>query len=739
MMEATARRAALAWPSVGGAPMRRKLARLRQMDLAEIAGRTRMEAAKWWDRVVPSGRRRRPAGTALDCRRRLEAFREAAPSRFFAGCTDARTPELLASRAPEATRELLAAADRVRAGRFDLLGYEALSFGDPIDWDLDPVSGRRAPLVHWSRLDPLDADRLGDSKVVWELNRHQWLVGLGQAYRTTGDECYAEAALAYVEHWLAANPPGRGINSASSLELAFRLIAWCWGLVLFRDSPALRPELFAWMQAAIEDHAAHVEKYLSVYFSPNTHLTGEALGLFYAGAVIPELPAARRWRERGAGILAEATARQVLPDGVYFEQSTCYQRYTVEILLHYLILCRRNGLAAPASLERRVQAMLDFLLAVRSPRGEAPSIGDADGGWLLPLAARRPVDLRGVCGTAAALYGRPDFAWAAGGAAPEILWLLGPAGLAAFESLRPAPPAAPPSRLFASGGYVVMRDGWGKDGHHLVFDVGPLGCPDSGGHGHADLLSVQCWAFGEPFLVDAGTGTYADEGWRTFFRSTAAHSTVMVDGESQARPAGPFAWQQRPRARLRRWVSTERLDFADADHDAYRRLPDPVRHRRRVLFVKPRFWVLLDDVEGADRHRVDLRFQFGAVQVTLGPETWARATAGARSLLVRPIATVPLLAAVREGSLHPTEGWVSADYGQRQPAPAIVYSAEAPLPLSVVTLLMPVLDPTAPLPAVEPLARPDGRLVGLVLDGQPVALESEDVGFAGPPPASGAS
>ena len=46
-----------------------------------------------------------------------------------------------------------------------------------------------------------------------------------------------------------------------------------------------------------------------------------------------------------------------------------------------------------------------------------------------------------------------------------------------------------------------------------------------------------------------------------------------------------------------------------------------------MLFVKPRFWVLLDDVEGADRHRVDLRFQFGAVQVTLGPETWARAIA----------------------------------------------------------------------------------------------------------------
>src|SRR5207245_3324248 len=142
-------------------------------------------------------------------------------------------------------------------------------------------------------------------------------------------------------------PVRHGINWASSLEVALRLIAWCWSLALFEASPALRPELFARMQASIEDHARHVERYLSHYFSPNTHLTGEALGLFYAGTVFPDLRPARRWRARGTRILAEATARQVLPDGVYYEQSTCYQRYSVEILLHYLILGGRTGLAAP--------------------------------------------------------------------------------------------------------------------------------------------------------------------------------------------------------------------------------------------------------------------------------------------------------------------------------------------------------------------------------------------------------
>ena len=713
------------------------LQRLRQMDLGEIAGRSRMKASKWWDRVGDTVGRRAPDLDAQESHRRLEAFRESAPSVFFEGASDPRTPALLAQRAPDSMRLVIARAEEALTGRFDLLGYRRLSFGRPVDWHLDPVSGRRAPLVHWSRLDPLDTASVGDSKVVWELNRHQWLVSLAEAYRMTRDERYAEGFSAYLEQWLASNPAGRGINWASSLELAFRLVAWCWALVLFRRSASLRPEMFVRMECSIEEQARQVEKYLSYYFSPNTHLTGEALGLLYVGTLFPGLSRAREWRERGARILADEIPRQVMSDGVYFEQSTCYQRYTAEIALHYLILCARTGVPVPSALRERVQAMLDFLLAVGSPRGEAPPIGDADGGWLLPFVPRGAGDLRGVFGVAAALFGRPDYAWAADGDVPEALWLLGPPGLAAFDAVRPAPPEGSPSRLFAEGGYAVMRNGWKAQDHQLIFDVGSLGCPISGGHGHADLLSVQCSVFGEGAIVDGGVGTYADEEWRSFFRSTAAHSTVMVDGLSQAVPSGPFTWQQRPCARLRRWVSTEAFDFADADHGAYGRLSDPVRHRRRVLFIKPRYWVIVDDLEGRAPHRFELRFQFGPRDVRLERDSWARAAAGGGALLLRPFSVVPLEARLRSGSNEPREGWISPDYGRHVPAPVVAYSATAPLPVRVVTLLLPSADPAARPPAVKPLRHGDGVLVGLEFEstGETVAIEGIDGLPAHLPPA----
>ena len=220
-------------------------------------------------------------------------------TRFFAGPSDPRLPALMTERLPASVHGIVAAADRALAKRFDLLGYRDLSFGDPIDWHLDPVAKRQAPLRHWTLLDPLDAATVGDSKVVWELNRHQWLVGLGQAYRLTGDERYPAMFADTIRDWLRANPPGLGINWASSLEVAFRLISWCWALSLFRGATPLTTELRAVLVGSIAAHASRVERYLSYYFSPNTHLTGEALGLFYAGTLFPDMPGAVRWQRTG--------------------------------------------------------------------------------------------------------------------------------------------------------------------------------------------------------------------------------------------------------------------------------------------------------------------------------------------------------------------------------------------------------------------------------------------------------
>ena len=683
-----------------------KLTRLLSMRPAELVVRSRQELAKWTDRTFPVYRPR-PIPTL-----RMPPL---AAQAFFPGALAEDTPEAIARRMPEARYRVLDTAQTLLEGRFDLLGYRGLRFGEPLDWHLDAVSGRRSPLVHWSRVNPLDAEVIGDSKVVWELNRHQWLMRLAQAFRFTGEERYAEAIARHLGDWLEANPRGVGVNWASSLEVAFRLISWSWVLHLLRGSRGLTDGLRARVLESLRSHAAHVERYLSYYFSPNTHLTGEALGLVYASVVLDGLPEAQRWGRMGRAILDRECARQILPDGTYFEQSTCYQRYTAEIYLHYLLLARRRGVPVPPDVPERVTRLLDALLTLSRPDGRMPQIGDADGGWLLPLDVRGPDDARGVFSTAAVVFRRPDYAWAAGGLAPETVWLIGAGAFEAFDALRAAPPATGPSQVLPDGGYVSMRSGWKREADQIVFDVGPLGCPFSSGHGHADLLSVQCTFGGRPYIVDPGTFQYtADQGRRAYFRSSAAHSTVEVDGVGQASPTGPFSWSSRPGARLVSWHQGDVLDVAEGEHRGYEQVPGAVVHRRRVILVKGGFCAVVDDLIGSGEHRVDVRFQFAPMPLTLNGDDWATAgETGSARLFVRAFSTGSVQAAVLEGAVDPQQGWVSTDYGRLTPAPMLVYTLKGPLPVRLVTLLLPS-ETLEASPAVSAIVA-EGILTGVHL------------------------
>ncbi len=719
------------------------LQRLLRGSLSDIADRGRQELYKSFDRLGTSAQLAAPgaqpmasreAGHGAARRSRAVGAREVdaalgrlrmqGAAHFFAGCENSALGPMLEPALAAELRRVTELADRACAGRLALLGFADLSIGSPIDWHRDPVTGRCAPRVHWSRIDALDAPSLGDSKFIWELNRHQWFLHLGQAYRLTGDERYAAAWTDAVKSWLAANPPQIGINWASSLELAYRLIAWCWSVHLFRLSPRLTDSLFAEILDSSARQARHIERYLSRHYSPNTHLTGEALGLLYVSLVFPDLRAAARWRRLSQRILLQQLRRQVLADGVYFEQSTCYQQYTVETYLHWLILAQRNGIAVPAYVGDAVQGMVDFLVALRRPDGTMPQIGDGDGGRLLPLVRRSSQDFRALFATAAALFRRPDYAWAAGGPAPEVLWLLGPTGQSILEDMVPAPPHQT-SRIFERGGYAVMRDHWGPDGQQLIFDVGPLGCPVSGGHGHADLLGIQCSVRGEAHLIDPGTYCYTlDPQWRDYFRGTAAHSTVTVDGLAQAVPAGPFSWRRRPHARLHRWHSSEEFELADAEHGAYRRLADPVVHRRRILFSRGRYWLVIDDLSGQEAHAVRLHFQFATASVNREPQGWVRSHGAKGALLVRTFAPQAQSLDLTIRGTQPCRGWRSPDYGVLVGAATLTVAVTTRLPLRVVTLLL-AAEPVEAPPDVEAQFTVDRFELRWTASGETVTVDAQ--------------
>lgn len=590
-----------------------------------------------------------------------------------------RTPLKLESRAA-----CLAAAGRVAEGWLDVFAMRNVDLGSPPRWNRDPKTGIEAPLVFGKHLDYRDPDLVGDIKYLWEPNRHLHLVTLAQAYVLTREHKYVRALTEQLESWFIACPYGRGPNWASALEPAMRLINWsaAWQLLGGVDSPVFEAEGMKdfrqrWL-ASVHQHCSFIRGWFSLHSSANNHLIGEAAALFVASLTWPHWRETRAWLARAKKLLEREALAQNAPDGVNREQAVGYQQFVLELLLVCLLAGKANGQWFSAAYESRVEAMLDFLASVMDCGGNLPMIGDGDDGRVLGLDwhAPRSAGCRSLLATGAILFKRGDFKQKALALDDRTRWLLGRGADADFAALDAEKTRLPPRQQFPDGGYYVL--GCELETPHeirIVADAGPLGYRSIAAHGHADALSFTLSAGGREWLVDPGTFAYHTQPrWRAYFRGTAAHNTVRIDGEDQSEPGGNFMWLKKARAGCSLWLSSAERDTFEGWHDGYMRLPDPVKHRRLIQLDKAARRVLVEDsLEMAEEHDVELLFHFGERCSLHALEGRWIASQGEHSMSLELPENGS--ASLYRGSVSPIFGWVSREFDRRQPAPTLVWRA----------------------------------------------------------------
>lgn len=480
--------------------------------------------------------------------------------------------------------------ERILEGRYDLLGYRDLLLATPPDWHSDPVHGRTAPRSFWDAVPYLDA-ACGDHKITWELNRHQHFLALGRAYALTSDRRFYDEFTHQLTDWMLENPPLLGTNWASMLELAFRSLSWLWALHFFAPA-AGEHDKEPWvvdLLLALDRQLQHVEENLSRYFSPNTHLTGEALALYVGGRALPELASSGARAHTGRTVLLEEAHRQVRADGMHAELSAHYHRYSTDFYLLALNVARGSGDPLEAAFEDAARRQAHALRLLADDAGRLPLLGDDDGGQLFPICGRHVTDCTDSLAAAAVLLGEPGLAL---GQLPEEAWWLCGSG-ADLSAFAPSP-APVRSAALRSSGYYISRN---ERGDHLIFDAGPHGFLN-GGHAHADALAVVLTVRGRPFLVDPGTATYTmDLERRDRFRSSAMHNTVVVNGGTQSEPAGPFHWRTRTDAAGVSWQTSPHRDYISGRHEGYA----PVVHTREVMSLHGTGWIIVDHLTGGDQ------------------------------------------------------------------------------------------------------------------------------------------
>ena len=707
-------------------PILGKLKRLPEMPPAEIRYRLLEAVRKGVEGAVLALGQGEPSDAAFVARLPVDGdapspvgdyLRAALGERFYlSGETESRRG-LYASfdeSFPGARERLVAEAERLCQHRVQLLGIGEVPLGAEIDWHRDPVSGRSWERRPWPSYDLVHEVAPGDPKRVLELSRHQHLPRLGIAYALSGDPRYAREVVAQLRGWIEQNPVGIGVHWHSSLELAIRALSWLWALWFVLPSDELDEATARAVAKSLFAQLDHVHNYPSIFSTPNTHLIGEAAALVVGGLVFADSDRGARWLERGGELLEQQLVRQFGRDGLHAELSCWYHCYAVEFYLLALALAERDAHPLARTLRPAVEHLLEPLLELVRPDGSLPMLGDDDGGRALALSASDYGDVRDLLSTGAVLFGRGDLRQAAAELAAETFWLAGADAGRRFRTLV-APGNAAHRASLVNAGYFVLRSGRRVEDCHLTFDCGDLGRL-GGGHGHADALAVTLWAHGRELLVDPGTCVYnGDRIWRDWFRSTRAHNTVVVDGRDQSEPADTFRWKRAATSRLLGAASFEGIDYLAGEHDGFAGDPPGVTHRRRVLYVRDDYFLVVDELLGSGKHTVELfhhlppEAEVGSIdQLLEGREARLSAAVGGAGLLLSMHSTSPLDVRVARGESEPRQGWVSRRYGERQAAPAVVVRVEAELPLSIATLLTPFS-----LASAERLPLPDQQSFSL--------------------------
>jgi hypothetical protein len=490
--------------------------------------------------------------------------------------------------------------------------------------------------------------------IEWTLAIHylSFLRPVIEAWQQTREPKYALGLERYIADWMKRNPVPYGVRGSGypwghSLVGAIRPFSSMVDIFcVLCECPETGDRTITDMLKSFWEH----EDYLLTFesFPPSNKTIAEGRTIAALGCAFPEFRQAASWREEGYRRLLEDMRIQVMPDGASYELTPGYQMAIASWFLESFQVARKFQYDVDPELEAGIRRMYEWCVSISRPDFSRPSISDA--------------------GSTDALYRE---ALAGPGRILDneaALWV-------GTEGEEGNPPEYT-SIARQDSGYFMMRSGWDRDARCLVFEGGPYGRF----HQHEDMLGLDIYAYGTPFIVDPGITSYYPNAWSSFYRTTQAHNTVLVDGCGQNRRTQTIPdWVESARNSTV-WRSDEKADVAVATYDAgYAGLDTRVDHRRAAMFVKPDYFLVFDELAGEGRHVYEALFHFMPFRVLVDPDTKAVRTGRMNAPNIEILPLVKMTPKLICGQNDPVQGWLALS-GQDVPAPVAVYKKTAELP-----------------------------------------------------------
>lgn len=452
---------------------------------------------------------------------------------------------------------------------------EPITFGTEIDWSLIPA---------------------GDREFLWQFNRHRFLPCMGQAYQMTGEEKYAFHCVRLMKDWIERAEPGENADLGPwrTLETGIRVENWLRTMALIEESKSVDDEFVEAIEQCLEKHG----KRLSENFKEHKYLSNwgvlESCGLLLLSLVMPEENDKKKEYETAAiRRLERAAAIQVLADGTQWEQSPMYHNEVYRCFLSAYYYGDKAGLSMPEIVHETIRKMAYVNGIWKKPDHTQFAQGDSDA-----------TDLRDQITAGAILLKDPILKfWGYDKADYESAWQFGLKVSDEYKAMKEERPNITSAELPFSGNYY-LRSGWEEDSNLLHFHCGETG----GGHGHADKLHVDLVINGEDVLVDSGRYTYVDGAERFSLKEPGGHNICLVDAKPYSQCETSWIYKNLCTCLKQQYYEGHTGVFVEGSHLGY--LEQGVLVNRKIIWIKPDIYILVDDFYGIGIHILENLYHF---------------------------------------------------------------------------------------------------------------------------------
>ncbi|AXJ01723.1 Heparinase II/III-like protein [Cyclonatronum proteinivorum] len=460
---------------------------------------------------------------------------------------------------------------------------------EPIDWQLDFRSGYRWRASQNAKTIPIVSGKGYDIKVPWELARLQHLPAM--LLQDAPDKLKSrQEAVHQLLDFIAANPPGFGVNWVSTMDVAIRAANMVLSLWLIEKDGTLLPEPVRKVIAcSLVDHGKWVKAFpLLQKGRGNNHLLSDYAGMAFIARALHGYAAAPKWQQWALEGLLTHCGYQFNADGSNFEGSVNYHRLSTEIVVWGLAALSPRMVHTDTrftGLVSKLARASEILRTLRRPDGCLPSFGETDSGRFFNLNPRLvALDRETTSGVLLKpqmqdfmsdtqwLEAKNDpaetlavseallFGYRQGPAAAIIAALMQSEALlpdqkacyAGFETVSPVEESsAEPLPLYPQQEWKISEDCTGTalscvkcSGLGLILIRGrdlwllvrlPMQSPEAMVHQEYDALAFELWAEGELLVPEPGTYVYTPHpSLRKQYKSAAAHGLPPFDVSDDA-------------------------------------------------------------------------------------------------------------------------------------------------------------------------------------------------------------